>query len=142
MMIGYSYDAAGNMTAKQATVVAPVASLDVDLSSLDTKYDALTDGLLVIRYLFGLSGTSLTNGALGSAATRSDPAAIKAYLDGVRPALDVDGSGTTDALTDGLLIIRYLFGIHGPALIAGALDPLATRKTAPEIEAYLQTLMP
>jgi hypothetical protein len=42
----------------------------------------------------------------------------------------------------GLLIIRYLFGLRGDALIAGAIDPKATRKTAADIEAYLQTLMP
>ena len=41
-----------------------------------------------------------------------------------------------------LLVIRYLFGLRGAALIANAVDAQATRKTAPEIEAYLQTLMP
>jgi len=41
-----------------------------------------------------------------------------------------------------LLIIRYLFNLRGDALIKGAVDPLATRTTAADIEAYLQTLMP
>jgi hypothetical protein len=41
-----------------------------------------------------------------------------------------------------LLITRYLFGLRGDPLIAGAVGPLAKRKTAPDIEAYLQTLMP
>ena len=59
------------------TVAGPVATLDVDASISSTKYDALTDGLLVLRYLFGLTGTSLTTGALGGTATRTDPAAIK-----------------------------------------------------------------
>jgi hypothetical protein len=116
--------------------------LDVDASGNVTTYDALTDGLLVIRYLFGLTGTALTNGALGGTATRTDPAAIKSYLDGIRTQLDVDGSGQADALTDGLLIIRYLFGLRGNALIAGAVDPQATRMTAPAIATYIQSLMP
>ena len=116
--------------------------LDVDASGSPTEYDALTDGLLIIRYLFGMTGPALTTGALGPTATRTDPDAIKAYLDSVRSGLDVDGNGTADALTDGLLIIRYLFGLRGDALIAGAVDPLATRKTAAEIEAALQALMP
>jgi hypothetical protein len=116
--------------------------LDIDASSTATKYDALTDGLLIIRYLFGLTGTSLTTGAVGATATRTDPVAIKAYLDSIRPALDIDGNGTADALTDGLLVIRYLFGLRGDALIAGAVEPLATRKTASDIAAYLQTLVP
>jgi hypothetical protein len=84
---------------------APTAVPTLDVASLTvTQYDALTDGLLVIRYLFGLTGTALTNGALGGSATRTDPTAIKTYLDSVRPQLDIDGSA--DALTDGLLIIR------------------------------------
>ena len=117
-------------------------SLDVDGSLTATKYDALTDGLLVIRYLSGSTGTSLTTGALGGTATRTDPAAIEAYLDGIQPVLDVDGDGNADAPTDGLLIIRYLFGLRGDALIAGALAPTATRTTAPAIESYLANLTP
>ena len=81
-------------------------------------------------------------GQLGSTATCTDPAAMKTYLDLIRPALDIDGNGTADALTDGLLVIRYLFGLRGASLIAGAVEPLATRKTATDIEAYIQTLMP
>jgi len=75
-------------------------------------------------------------------AQRSDPASITSYLDGMRTALDVDGNGTPDALTDVLLILRYLFGLRGDSLIAGAVDAQATRKTAPDIETYIQTLMP
>ena len=116
--------------------------LDVDASITATKYDTLTDGLLVIRYLFGITGPALTNNALGLTATRTDPAAIKAYLDGIRPSLDVDGSGSAAALTDGLLIIRYLFGMRGAPLISGAVDPLGTRQTAADIEAYILSLMP
>ena len=107
-----------------------------------TKYDALTDGLLIIRYLSGLTGTALTNGALGGTATQTDPAAIKTYLDGIRPSLDIDSNGTTDALTDGLLIMRYMFGLRGNSLIAGAVGTGATRTTAADIETYIQSLMP
>jgi predicted outer membrane repeat protein len=120
----------------------PTATLDIDASVSATRYDALTDGLLVIRYLFGLSGPGLTAGALGGTATRTDPAAIVTYLDGVRTALDIDGNGATDALTDGLLILRYMFGLRGSSLITGAFDPLGTRKTSQDIETYIQLLMP
>jgi len=34
--------------------------------------------------------------------------------------LDIDDDGKTEALTDGLLIIRYLFGFSDDALVAGA----------------------
>lgn len=124
------------------TVNAIAASLDVDASTAATEYDALTDGLLVVRYLFNLRGTSLTAGALGPTATRTDPAAIAAYLDAMRPALDVDGDGIADALTDGLLIERYLFGVRGASLTNGALGDNATRTTTQAIEAYIQSLLP
>ena len=117
-------------------------TLDVDASITASQYDALTDGLLTLRYLFGLTGSALTNGALGATATRTDPMAIKNYLDGIRPALDVDGDGNANALTDGLLIIRYLFGLRGAALITGAVSPNATRVLATDIEIYIQSLIP
>ena len=56
--------------------------------------------------------------------------------------LDIDGNGQVDALTDGLLISRYLLGISGPALIAGAIGAGATRLTFTQIENYLAGLLP
>jgi hypothetical protein len=135
--LSYSYSMSIAVTAPP-----PVATLDIDASITATKYDALTDGLITIRYLFGLTGTAMTSGALGATATRTDPVAIKAYLDGIRTSLDIDGNGASDALTDGLLILRYLFGLRGSSLIAGVVDPAGTRTTSAQIEAYLLSLMP
>ena len=59
-----------------------------------------------------------------------------------RSTLDIDGNGIPDALTDGLLIVRYLFGLRGNALITGAVAPLAPRSTFEAIQAYIQTLLP
>jgi hypothetical protein len=42
-------------------------------------------------------------------------------------SLDVDGNGNADALSDGIILLRYLFGIRGEALTEGALGPNATR---------------
>jgi hypothetical protein len=53
------------------------------------------------------------------------------------PDFDVDGNGTTDPLTDGLLALRYLFGFRGATLITGAVGMGCTRCDAPAIEAYL-----
>ena len=50
--------------------------------------------------------------------------------------LDVDGNGQVDALTDGVLTLRYLLGLRGAALVAGATGGCASRDTA-AIEAYL-----
>jgi hypothetical protein len=56
--------------------------------------------------------------------------------------LDIDGNDKVDALTDGLVILRYVFGLRGDVLIGGVVASDATRKTAEEIEAYLASLMP
>ena len=140
--VGYArvVGAAADIGAFEAGAAPP--TLDVDLSITASKYDALTDGLMVLRYLVGLSGSSLTSGALGGTATRTDPVAVKAYLDGIRTALDIDDNGASEPLTDGLLILRYLFGLRGSALIADAVDPLGKRTTAEAIETYIQSLMP
>ena len=54
---------------------------------------------------------------------------------------DIDGSGSLAPLTDGLLLLRFLFGFTGPTLVNGAVDAAAcTRCDASAIEAYLQSL--
>ena len=113
--------------------------IDIDGNNV---VDALTDGLIMIRYLFGLTGDSLTAGAIGATSTRSTPAEIIQYLNAIRNGLDVDGNGQADALTDGLMLIRYLFGLRGSSLIAGAIGAGATRMTAAQIEEYIQSLLP
>jgi hypothetical protein len=56
--------------------------------------------------------------------------------------LDIDGNGSTAALTDGLLVLRFLFGFTGATLTAGAVDAVAcTRCNAAAIGAYLETLI-
>ena len=67
-------------------------------------------------------------------------AAIVAYIANLNPKFDVDGNGNVDALTDGLLTIRYLFGLRGGALVAGAIGTGATRTTSAAIETYLQSI--
>ena len=120
-----------------------MTSLDIDG---DGTIGALTDGILIVRYLFGLTGDPLIENAVGEGAGRSNADDIIAYLDGERDRfLDVDGDGTEGALTDGILIVRFLFGLRGEPLIEGAISNDATRLTAAEIEAFLEpfnTTMP
>ena len=56
--------------------------------------------------------------------------------------LDIDGNNQVDALTDGLLILRYVFGLRGDVLIGGVVATDATRASAEDIEAYLGALIP
>ena len=113
--------------------------LDIDANN---AYDPLTDGVMVLRYLFGFSGAALATDAIGSGAGRVDPTQIGTYLGNIRPLLDIDGNGQVDALTDGLLIVRYLLGLHGATLTTGAIGFSATRTAATDIETYLQSLKP
>ena len=55
---------------------------------------------------------------------------------------DIDGDGQSKALTDGLLLIRYLFGFSGDSLTAGAIGLDAERTTAEEIQAYIGDRVP
>ena len=60
---------------------------------------------------------------------------------GAGATVDVDGDGAVLPLTDGLLVLRFLFGFTGNTLIAGAVNLAGcTRCTAPAIEAFLHTL--
>ena len=114
-------------------------SFDIDD---DGEAKALTDGLLVIRHLFGFSGEALTAGAVGSDAKRSTPADIAAYLTNAATELDIDGDDEAKALIDGLLLIRYLFGFSGDSLTAGAVGLNANRGSAEDIETYIEQRTP
>ena len=76
----------------------------------------LTDGLLVLRYMFGFTGTTLTSRRRRRRCTRCNADAIEPYLAGLGSALDIDGNGAIEPLTDGLLVLRFLFGFTGTAL--------------------------
>ena len=117
----------------------PAGSLDIDGNS---KYDALTDGLLLLRGMFGLSGDALVSGTVASDATYTLSPDIEARIQLLGDFIDIDGNGKIDALTDGLLCLRYLFGLEGDALISGVVATDATRTDANEIEAYLASMMP
>lgn len=53
--------------------------------------------------------------------------------------MDIDQNGQVDALTDGLLLLRYMFGLRGASLVQGLIGQGAARNTAALIEAYLAT---
>ena len=117
----------------------PSGSLDIDGND---DYDALTDGLLLLRGMFGLNGSALVTGTIPSDAAYTESVDIESRIATLGDLADIDGNGEIDALTDGLLTLRYLFGLQGDTLINGVVAGDATRTTAEEIEAHLETLMP
>jgi len=114
-------------------------SFDIDG---DLKVMPLTDGLLILRHLFGFTGASLTTGAIGDNAVRTSAAAITDYLN--KAKLNVDQDASARPLTDGLLVIRYLFGFRGEGLVSGAVpDPAyGPCQDAPTIESFIQSRFP
>ncbi len=56
--------------------------------------------------------------------------------------MDIDGNGAVEPLTDGLLVLRYLFGFRGATLITGAVGGGCTRCDAPAIEGYIAGVAP
>jgi YD repeat-containing protein len=137
--IRYAYDSRGNVTAITHRRVA----LDVDG---DGTAATQTDGRLILRYLFGFRGAALAEGLLpeGAAPGRDTPAGIESFLAGTVDAFDVDGNGAARPLSDGLLVLRYLSGFGGDALVDRAIgaNASADRDTGPEVSDYLGGLAP
>ena len=109
-------------------------SMDIDGNG---EYDALTDGLVLLRSMFGLDGDTLIAGVIASDATYTSSADIKLRIESLGARADIDGDGQIDALTDGLLILRYLFGLRDDVLIGGVVASNATRLSVNDIEKHL-----
>jgi hypothetical protein len=125
---------------------APAVTVEMASGSWDFdgngQADALTDGLLLLRYAFSLRGSMLTAAATDPETTLTD-AEIEANVESAYNSFaDIDGNGSTDALTDGLLLLRYLFSLRGSMLVAAATDPAAIRADGPAVEAYIQSYLP
>ena len=103
--------------------------------------DALTDSLLLLRYAFNLRGESLTNGAIAINSPLSN-SEVENRIVQILVVADIDGNGSIDALTDGLIFLRYAFGLRGENLVSGAISSDATRSSAANIEAYIESHLP
>ena len=124
-------------TVALAEPLPPALTLDADGNG---EYDALTDGLLIYRYLAGLTGNAHTAGAIGNLPVRSLSTDIALFLNALGPQLDVDGDTQVLAVTDGLIVLRYLLGLRGTALTAGIIG--VGPRPVGQIETYIQALMP
>jgi hypothetical protein len=135
-------------TATRTATTTPTASVSPTGAPPGIVLDAdgngtlspLEDGLLILRYLFDFTGNTLISGAIGQNCTRCDAASVIVYLDSIETSLDIDGNLSLSALTDGLLILRYLFEFTGATLTTGAVGPGCTRCDAASILSYLDTL--
>ncbi len=95
---------------------------------------ATTDGLMLLRAMLGLTGTAVTTGATVTGAPRTSWDQIAPYVH--LAALNLDGSGNANAATDGMLLLRAMFGLTGTAVTNG----IATNgRTWIDIRTYLNT---
>lgn len=124
---------------------APACSADIDG---DGQLNALTDGLLNLRYLFGLRGDALVKNVLGQKAIQTNPHNIANYLSSAdcKQLFDIDhsmenGDNHPDALSDGVLFIRFLFGIRGQSLTNGTLNQRATITTSAAIASSIARIV-
>ena len=123
--------------------VAPAAanggriSLDIDG---DGETSALTDGVLLLRGLFGFQGETLVANAVSENAVYSSPIEIEQRIASLREYLDVDSDGRVTGLTDGLMILRSLFGFEGESLIKGVLSSNSQRKDPVQLSNFIADL--
>jgi hypothetical protein len=117
----------------------PAGSIDLDGNG---QYDALTDGLLLLRGMFLLSGDSLISDAVASDAVYKTSDEVASRINMLGDLVDIDGNGSIDALTDGLVILRYLFNLRGDVLINDVIASDAMVKTAEDVEAKIEQLIP
>lgn len=92
-------------TLKRSHTAGHVEAYNFDIDGNGVS-DALTDGVLIIRFLNGDRGATLVDSAVAAGSTRNT-AEIESYLNAAISdgAYDIDQNGTTESATDGTLII-------------------------------------
>ena len=90
--------------------------------------------------MFGISGDVLLLGTVAPDALYKTASEIQIRIDGMGNTLDIDNNSNKDALTDGLIILRYLFGLRGDVLISGVVASDAKRTSSSDIQSYLESL--
>lgn len=114
-------------------------NLDIDGNGVE---DALTDGLLVMGYLYGFRNMPLIDNAVGPYAVRTEAEQIEPLIKGMYDLFDIDGDGIVNALADGLLLVRYLFGFRDYELVYDLITPNCTRCNADDIIEYIRKIKP
>ncbi|MFL2500164.1 MAG: reprolysin-like metallopeptidase [Porticoccaceae bacterium] len=136
-------DSDGNLTEQTLKIIIDEMPLGNNWDfDKDGTADALTDGLLLLRYTFSLRGTTLTAGAISSSSLLTAEEVEANVAEAMNGIADIDGNGEVDALTDGLMLLRYLFGLTGNSLVEGAVANNAARTDAADIETYIEAYMP
>ena len=95
--------------------------------------DAINDGVVLTRYALGITGAPLI------ASTRYailDPLQVKANIECVGCALDINGDGVVDTV-DATIIARHLAGFQDASLSAGLALGVGTRNSPSAVTSFL-----
>ena len=96
---------------------------------------------MMIRYLFGLRDDFVTDGAMAENSPFTSEQ-IVAEIEEAMDIADIDADGELNALTDGLLLLRYLFDLRDDLLTNGVVGLDGTRTSNEDIQSYLGAHMP
>jgi hypothetical protein len=96
---------------------------------------------MMLRYCFGLRDEMVTASAMATDSLMSSEQVV-AEIEAALEIADIDNDGEIGALTDGLMLLRYLFGLEGEMITNQAVGPSASRGSHEEIQAYLEAYMP
>ena len=117
-----------------------VVEADLDLDG-NGRADALTDGLIALGDMFGAPTSQLASFAASGSPGRDATVLGQRLGEATTTFFDVDGNGRTDALTDGLMILGFLFGAPNSQLATFAASD-ATRTSAEDIGTFLNNFLP
>ena len=120
-----------------ATLDGRTCYLDMDRDGNRTLVPAV-EGMLMMRYLLGLRGAALIADIPWTTATPPTAAMVEARISRQLSELDIDGDTLTNGLTDGLMLVRMMFGYKGEQVTGGAINPLGTRNTWPAVQSHVR----
>lgn len=123
------------------SVIFEIPSLSAPFSSTHNCPSVLSVGAsceVTIRFEADKSGSvATTQGVSSNALVDSAGLRVSANVSQQQCALDVDGDGRLLPFTDGLLILRYMLGLRGNALVANADRNAPPDRTAAVIEKFI-----
>ncbi|MBF0449477.1 MAG: hypothetical protein HQK75_02140 [Candidatus Magnetomorum sp.] len=133
-------DALG-LTASSLFQITVQESFNLDIDG-DGQINALSDGVLIVLYLNeSLETISDLSKIVPATASRKTLEHISSFLNQGKAFLDIDANGQVQAMTDGILILRYLFEINqGEPFIYGMFTESSKRNTVDSVSEYIEGL--
>ena len=92
----------------------------------------------MMRYMLGLRGAILIADIPWTIGTPPTAATVEARIGRQLGELDIDGDTLANGLTDGLMLMRMMFGYKGDQVTGGAINPVGSRNTWPAVQNHVR----